>query len=147
VNAIKNSSDSFGWTENLTEKRGGGQPEHRCGRISYSLHIDADWQILTSFARMLLLPLRRKTTMPTINISLPDTLKIFVEEQIDAGGYSTVSEYFRELIREDQKRRSQEKLETLLMEGINSGKSALLTKKDIEKVRRSVRARIVRRKK
>ncbi len=85
--------------------------------------------------------------MPTINISLPDTLKIFVEEQIDAGGYSTVSEYFRELIREDQKRRSQEKLETLLMEGINSGKSALLTKKDIEKVRRSVRARIVRRKK
>lgn len=85
--------------------------------------------------------------MPTINISLPDPLKTFVEEQVDASGYSTVSEYFRELIREDQKRRAQERLETLLLEGLESGKASPLTKKDIEKVRRAVQARVAKRKK
>ena len=85
--------------------------------------------------------------MSTINISLPETLKDFVEERVAAGGYNTVSEYFRELIREDQKRRAQEKLETLLLEGLESGEPAKLTKKDIEEVRRVVKARVVKRKK
>jgi antitoxin ParD1/3/4 len=85
--------------------------------------------------------------MPTINISLPDPLKTFVEEQVDASGYSTVSEYLRALIREDQKRRAQERLETLLLEGLESGKASSLTKKDMGKVRRAVKARVVKRKK
>jgi antitoxin ParD1/3/4 len=38
-------------------------------------------------------------------------------------GYSTPSEYVRELIRNDQKRRAQEKLDVLLLEGLNSGDS------------------------
>jgi antitoxin ParD1/3/4 len=60
-------------------------------------------------------------TMASLNISLPQSLKDYVEEQIKASGYSTPSEYVRELLREDQKRRAQEKLETLLLEGLNSG--------------------------
>jgi antitoxin ParD1/3/4 len=55
-----------------------------------------------------------------MNISLPDELKAYVEEQLQ-GGYSTPSEYVRELIREDQKRRAKERLETQLLEGLNSG--------------------------
>lgn len=42
--------------------------------------------------------------MSTINISLPDTLKAFVDEQVNQGSYGTSSEYVRELIRKDQNR-------------------------------------------
>ncbi len=42
--------------------------------------------------------------MSTMNISLPDTLKSFVDEQVNQGGYGTSSEYVRELIRKDQDR-------------------------------------------
>lgn len=42
--------------------------------------------------------------MSTMNISLPDTLKSFVDEQVSQRGYGTSSEYVRELIRKDQDR-------------------------------------------
>jgi antitoxin ParD1/3/4 len=40
--------------------------------------------------------------MGTMNISLPDTLKSFVDEQVEKRGYGTSSEYVRELIRKEQ---------------------------------------------
>jgi antitoxin ParD1/3/4 len=55
-----------------------------------------------------------------MNISLPEELKEYVEEQTQSG-YSTPSEYVRELIREDQKRRAKQRLHALLLEGLNSG--------------------------
>ncbi len=42
--------------------------------------------------------------MSTMNISLPDALKAFVDDQVSQRGYSTSSEYVRELIRKDQDR-------------------------------------------
>lgn len=42
--------------------------------------------------------------MATMNISLPDALKSFVERQVADRGYGTTSEYVRELIRRDQER-------------------------------------------
>lgn len=59
--------------------------------------------------------------MTTMNISLPDDMKSFVDNQISKGGFSTVSEYIRDLIRQDRKRAAEAKLEALLLEGINSG--------------------------
>lgn len=59
--------------------------------------------------------------MTNMNVSLPDTLKEYVEEQVISGGYGTSSEYLRELIREDKKRKAQERLEALLLEGFESG--------------------------
>jgi putative addiction module CopG family antidote len=53
----------------------------------------------------------------TMNISLPDSLKAFVEEQVAAKGYGTSSEYMRELIRKDQDRQH---LRNLLLEGAQS---------------------------
>ena len=41
--------------------------------------------------------------MTTMNISLPDEMRAFVEEQLKSGGYSTASEYIRDLIRRDLK--------------------------------------------
>jgi len=52
-----------------------------------------------------------------MNISLPDTLKAFVDEQVSDRGYGTSSEYVRELIRTDQDRRY---LRDLLMQGAAS---------------------------
>jgi antitoxin ParD1/3/4 len=42
--------------------------------------------------------------MSTMNISLPDSLKAFVDDRVSAGDYGTSSEYVRELIRKDQDR-------------------------------------------
>lgn len=60
--------------------------------------------------------------MTSMNVSLPEDLKEYVEAQTKRG-YSTPSEYVRELIRDDQKRRAKEKLDALLLEGLNSGES------------------------
>ena len=59
--------------------------------------------------------------MTNMNVSLPDTLKEYVEDQVISGGYGTTSEYLRELIREDKKRKAKERLESLLLEGLESG--------------------------
>ena len=85
--------------------------------------------------------------MATMNISLPEPLRLFVEQRVTTDGYSTASEYFRELVRADQKRKAEEKLETLLMEGLNSGPAKPLTKDDLNEVRRVVRQRVLARKK
>ena len=55
--------------------------------------------------------------MSTINVSLPDGLKSFVDEQIATGGYRTSSEYVRELIRRD---RDHQRLRGLLVDGAQS---------------------------
>lgn len=56
--------------------------------------------------------------MTSMNISLPEELKAFVEERVARGGYSTASEYMRELIRRDQNRA---RIEARIIEGLESG--------------------------
>lgn len=73
--------------------------------------------------------------MQTMNISIPDQLREFVDEQVGSGRYSSVSEYVRELIRDDEKRRAQEKLEAMLMEGLRSGASSEMTPRDWAEIR------------
>lgn len=85
--------------------------------------------------------------MATMNISLPDPLRLYVEERVTEGGYSTISEYFRELVRLDQKRQAEERLEALLVEGLDSSPAKPLTTDDLVEVKRVVRQRIADRKK
>ncbi|MDZ8032994.1 type II toxin-antitoxin system ParD family antitoxin [Nostoc sp. DedSLP04] len=61
--------------------------------------------------------------MTSINISLPESMKAFVEEQVAQGGYGSVSEYLQELITQDQKRKMQEHIEELLIAGLESGET------------------------
>ena len=63
--------------------------------------------------------------MQILNISLPESLKEFVDGQIAAGRYSTASECVRELIRADEKRKAEERLEMLLHEGLQSAETEL----------------------
>jgi antitoxin ParD1/3/4 len=55
--------------------------------------------------------------MTTMNISLPEPLKDFVDEQVERGAYSSTSEYVRELIRRDHDR---SRLRGLLLAGAES---------------------------
>lgn len=57
--------------------------------------------------------------MKTVTISLPESLKAFVDGQL-AKGYGNVSEYFRSLLREAQAKEQNVRLETLLLEGLAS---------------------------
>ncbi|EQB14891.1 MULTISPECIES: ribbon-helix-helix domain-containing protein [Sphingobium] len=75
-----------------------------------------DTPILPNFAKPAI-----SATMSTMNISLPDTLKAFVDEQVVGRGYGTSSEYVRELIRKDQDR---QRLRRLLLDGAQSAPGA-----------------------
>jgi antitoxin ParD1/3/4 len=65
--------------------------------------------------------------MATITISLPDNLRDFVENQTANKGYGNVSEYFRSLLREAQAKDNDERLKTLLLEGLASGEGQAVT--------------------
>ena len=62
--------------------------------------------------------------MSTMNISLPEQMKNWVESQANNGRYSNSSDYIRDLIRHDQNQKaSQQALIQALIEGENSGDS------------------------
>ncbi|WP_016950402.1 type II toxin-antitoxin system ParD family antitoxin [Anabaena sp. PCC 7108] len=65
--------------------------------------------------------------MTTVNISLPDSMRDFINEQVEKCGYSTTSEYIRHLIRQDLEKVAQARLETLLLEGLDSGEAVEIT--------------------
>jgi antitoxin ParD1/3/4 len=65
--------------------------------------------------------------MTTLNISLPDAMRTFIDEEIAKGGYSNASEYIRDLIRQAQKKAEEKKLEAMLLEGLDSGKPIEVT--------------------
>jgi len=61
--------------------------------------------------------------MTTMNVSLPEKLKEYVDGRVEAGGYGTASEYVRDLIRQDlenQRKERNECLDALLLEGLKS---------------------------
>ena len=74
--------------------------------------------------------------MSTMNISLPDTLKSFVDEQVNQRDYGTSSEYVRELIRKDQDRQH---LRGLLLAGAASAPTAPVDADYFESLRDRVR--------
>lgn len=57
----------------------------------------------------------------TMNISLPEPLRKFVDRQVKEHGYAGASDYVRELIRNDEKRAAAELLRSLIAEGLASG--------------------------
>ncbi len=79
--------------------------------------------------------------MESMNISLPEPLKAFVDGQIASGRYSSASEYVRELIRADEKRKSEEQLEALLLAGLK-GDAQPLTRADWQRIRQTATAQV-----
>jgi antitoxin ParD1/3/4 len=65
--------------------------------------------------------------MTTLNISLPEPLRTFVETQVAEGRYPTPDEYIQQLIRDDARRQAREKVDALLIEGLKSGEPLPVT--------------------
>ena len=80
--------------------------------------------------------------MQSMNISLPEPLKEFVDGQIASGRYSSASEYVRELIRADQKRKAEDRIDALLLEGLDSGEPIPVTKNYWEEKKRKLTERL-----
>ena len=60
--------------------------------------------------------------MATMNVSLPDQMKAWVEEQARGGRYGNASDYVRDLIRRDERRqRALAEMRAFVQEGIDSG--------------------------
>ena len=58
--------------------------------------------------------------MTTLTISLPDSLKEFIDREVQTKGYGNVSEYVRGLLRQAQEKEADARLEAMLLEGLNS---------------------------
>ncbi|UJW87360.1 type II toxin-antitoxin system ParD family antitoxin [Devosia sp. SL43] len=60
--------------------------------------------------------------MATMNISLPDAMKAWVEEQVQTGRYGNSSDYVRDLVRRDQERaEARQKLQQIVDDALASG--------------------------
>ena len=66
--------------------------------------------------------------MTTVTISLPESLRAFIDRQLATKGYGNVSEYFRSLLRSAQKEEEDARLEALLLEGLASGDDIPMTR-------------------
>lgn len=59
--------------------------------------------------------------MPSLNVSLPDSIRQWVDMQVKGGEFANASDYIRDLIRMDQRKR--ESLKAAVLEGLHSGTS------------------------
>ena len=80
---------------------------------------------------------RKGKPMSTMNVSLPETQKSFVDQQVSERGYASSSEYIRDLIRREQ---DKQKLRELLLEGMNSPQAGVADAEYFNQLRERVRA-------
>lgn len=60
--------------------------------------------------------------MATMNISVPDPMKDWVQSQVNTGAYANTSDYIRDLIRQDQEQRKKiQALQAAITQGLESG--------------------------
>ncbi|HSC75998.1 MAG TPA: type II toxin-antitoxin system ParD family antitoxin [Pseudomonadales bacterium] len=76
--------------------------------------------------------------MATMNISLPDPMKMWVEDQINTGHYSNASDYMRDLIRRDQ---TMQREREALIQALVAGESSGISERTIDSVWQGVKSR------
>jgi antitoxin ParD1/3/4 len=79
--------------------------------------------------------------MATMNVSLPDPLKRFVDDEVRDGGYASTSDYMRDLIRQRQRAKAEDLLRRLIAEGLASGPAEPVTAVTWEQMRAELRER------
>ena len=78
----------------------------------------------------------------TMNISVPASVREWIDERVSEGGYGSASEYVRELVRQDRERHAMQRLEQQLLEGVASGPAVPMTTEDWKELRREVVRRV-----
>lgn len=81
-------------------------------------------------------------TTSTMNIALPEPLRAYVADRVEAGEYGNTSEYVRELIRKDQQEQRVLRLRALVEEGLSSGPAVADTPADWEELRTIARGEL-----
>ena len=76
--------------------------------------------------------------MATLNVSMPDPMREWIDAQIEAGEYANASDYIRDLIRHDQRQRDTVRL--ALIEGEKSG----IGKRTVTEIARKTKRRLKR---
>ena len=79
-----------------------------------------------------------------MTISIPDSVKELVDQEVASGAFPSAEDYIRALVEADQKRKGLERLEALLMEGLDSPSSEM-TAQDWDDIRRQGLAELHRR--
>ena len=79
--------------------------------------------------------------MATMNVSLPEEMKRWVEDQTHTGRYGNASYYIRDLIRKDQDKKSMTELQALITQGMESGISERTTDEIIAEAKRRIAER------
>jgi len=77
-----------------------------------------------------------------MTISLPESLKAFVEQQVASGKYTNAEQYLGALVEADQKQKAREHIDALIQEGLYSGPATEMTAQDWEHIRREGLARV-----
>lgn len=75
--------------------------------------------------------------MATLNVSMPDAMREWIDAQIEAGEYANASDYVRDLIRHDQRERNRVRL--ALIEGERSGTSDRSVSEIVRQTRRKLK--------
>ena len=79
--------------------------------------------------------------MAMVNVFLPDPMTEYISERLSDGGYNTTSDYVRDLIRDDQRKRAEERVEALLLRGLESPATEW-TGDDVGSIKKAVRERL-----
>jgi antitoxin ParD1/3/4 len=85
--------------------------------------------------------------MATMNVSLPDKMKAWVEEQVQTGRYGNSSDYVRDLVRRDQERaEARQKLQQMVDDALASGLVEMSKEQPLERVMERAKAAVQSRK-
>jgi antitoxin ParD1/3/4 len=79
--------------------------------------------------------------MTSLNISIPKSLSDYIESRVQDGHFSTASDYFYGLIREEQRCHEEAKLETMLMEALKVEESIEITPQYWQTKRQNLQSR------
>lgn len=88
--------------------------------------------------------LETENTTTELTISLPESMKEFIEREVAEGHHGTPSEYVCDLVEEALDRKNEERLEKLLLEGLDSGLATPMTREDWDEIRQRGLERIQR---
>lgn len=75
----------------------------------------------------------------SLNISLPQPLKKWVEKQTKEKGFSTTSEFVRDMIRREKAQEARRRVDNLLLEAMENGEPTPMTAQDWQDIRREGR--------
>jgi antitoxin ParD1/3/4 len=70
-----------------------------------------------------------------MSFALPESMRDYIDARVREGNYGNTSEYLRDLIRQDQRRRADERLRWLMVEGLESGSGRALSTEVIAELR------------